>query len=697
MRMESKAYVEREEWWGQLELIIQSAVSEDGKIHQICKLADSYYDQQDWDIALKILLKTFEMDAIYAMVIFRIGLVCERKKAYKQAIYWYESMLKVDKRVYKVPQGEEHFWSCRPLIQLSVCYYQIGDIDKSYNYHVKSKRLSPNDEFIRQNTAFFKSIGLGLFEKDIKDIQEVRTLLESSNPQTVLEVSNEEREYGDLIRGALLADEGFKLKRLDKVCLEGKKMQPEEDLYNRIYSKEILEQITDLPQYDMVVLPNVLNHLEDKKIEVFISKLLRKVNQSLLIIEPLTTNGIRRFHPTYFKDYDFSYVRAEYEDETIQCFNIFPTSIKQLKIMPPHLEIKDDKSSLKIGYLIPNGGLTGGTKCLLEQARQLQHKGYEISFYKYGNKAEPVMPNWCDLVEKRDFEKAVILEGDERLEDYTKDIDILVVGWMLLLPYTYNVHKPIILWEQGSCEIYGDYTGLITSQNSYKKQLEGLYQIPDYLFSVAPIVAHILARKYGRDSYVLTTGIDTEFYKPLTNKIHGKTILLVGNPYLSFKGFNFAMDVLEALWEKRKDFNVKWVCQGRPRIKESSFPIEYRVAPPQDVLVKYYQESDMFMSTSLYESFPMPPMEAMACGLPVVATNCGGIMSYAKSGDNCFIVEQEDKVKFIEHLEFLLDHVEARMKMGEKGRQTAMYYTYAKVVEQAENYILDVYESYKSL
>lgn len=689
--MDTKTYVEQEKWQDEIYSIISMEISEEEVIWQICKLADTYYDQEEWTIASKILLKAFEYPNIYIEVIFRLGLIYERLGNYQEAIYWYESIVKGDKRSYKIKAEEELFWEFRPLIQLSVCYYQIGDMNKSYHYNERAKDIYPDNEFVKQNIVYFKSIGLGNEEIDIKNIQEIKKLLQESNPQTVLEISSEREGYGRLIRQTLMGDDSFRLRRLDKIHLTNKEAQVEAALYHHIYEEEILERIVDLPQYDMIIIPYMIRDLEDDHIRLLINKLLPHVNQSILIIEPLIKDSVRRFHPTYFRDYDFSYAKSIYEEEVIQFYNIFPNHKQPVEAIQYPAGNKDEKQKLKIGYIIPNGGLTGGTKCLLEQARQLQHKGHQVYFYKYGDKTEAAMPAWCDLVEKRDFEQAIVLETYEKLEDYTQDMDVIVVGWMLLLPYTININKPIILWEQGSCEIYGDYTGLIAHNNSYKKQLEAVYRLPGYLFSVAPIVAHILSKKYGRSSYILTTGIDTEFYKPLKNKTHGKTILLVGNPYLSFKGFDLAIKILEKLWEKRQDFNVKWVCQGQPNIKDLSFPIEYRVAPPQDVLVRYYQEADLFMSTSLYESFPMPPMEAMACGLPVVATDCGGVMSYARPLENCFIVDQEDVEKFVGHLEYLLDNVEARIEMGEKGRQTAMQYTYSKIVEQAESYILDVF------
>lgn len=55
-------------------------------------------------------------------------------------------------------------------------------------------------------------------------------------------------------------------------------------------------------------------------------------------------------------------------------------------------------------------------------------------------------------------------------------------------------------------------------------------------------------------------------------------------------------------------------------------------------LIKYYQEADVFIYPSKYESFGQPILEAMASGLPVICTNVGIVKDIIKNGENGFIV-----------------------------------------------------------
>jgi glycosyltransferase involved in cell wall biosynthesis len=74
---------------------------------------------------------------------------------------------------------------------------------------------------------------------------------------------------------------------------------------------------------------------------------------------------------------------------------------------------------------------------------------------------------------------------------------------------------------------------------------------------------------------------------------------------------------------------------------------------------------------SLDEGLPTVILEAMACGVPVVATDCGGVSEALTDGVEGFVVPPRDSEALKRALERLWREPELRTRMGEAGRRTA--------------------------
>uniref|UniRef100_A0A7V4DFR2 Glycosyltransferase n=1 Tax=Candidatus Caldatribacterium californiense TaxID=1454726 RepID=A0A7V4DFR2_9BACT len=93
---------------------------------------------------------------------------------------------------------------------------------------------------------------------------------------------------------------------------------------------------------------------------------------------------------------------------------------------------------------------------------------------------------------------------------------------------------------------------------------------------------------------------------------------------------------------------------------------------------RHYREATVFLFTSWYEGFGLPPLEAMASGTAVVATDCGGIRTYAQEGYNVLLAEPGDVDSLAYALVFLLQNEEARKILEERGRATALEFSLEK-------------------
>ena len=86
--------------------------------------------------------------------------------------------------------------------------------------------------------------------------------------------------------------------------------------------------------------------------------------------------------------------------------------------------------------------------------------------------------------------------------------------------------------------------------------------------------------------------------------------------------------------------------------------ISFVGAVPHEDLPMYYNAADVCVVPSYYESFGLVAVEAMACGVPVVASRVGGLTSTVSDGETGYLIPWRCPEPFAERLELLLDNDE---------------------------------------
>ncbi len=334
---------------------------------------------------------------------------------------------------------------------------------------------------------------------------------------------------------------------------------------------------------------------------------------------------------------------------------------------------------------------------LLENMRMMKSLGHRVYAFLKGAENEEIIPNWYNDVE---IDKKVIVPFGQPFSSYIEECDVIIAGWMSQIEeaVSTNTKVPIVYWEQGSEWLFGDYNDLLSSSR-IRIHMKKCFSFPVSIVSCSPTVAEILSVRYGRKSFVIPNGIDTDFYYPSTKsdmKDDGETnILLVGNPQLRFKGFDVALNALQIVYEKGYKFKVNWVCQVLPNIKGVTYPINYIQMPTQEKLAEIYRNSDIFIFSSWYEGFGMPPLEALASGVPVISTKCGGIESFIKPGFNGLLVEPGDIDSLAYGIIELISNRKLRKLLSERGRQTALDFDAKIIAKKWEEYLYNIVEANK--
>ena len=150
-----------------------------------------------------------------------------------------------------------------------------------------------------------------------------------------------------------------------------------------------------------------------------------------------------------------------------------------------------------------------------------------------------------------------------------------------------------------------------------------------------------------------------------------------------FRAFNF-------MTSQRKMKQVLILCGNRGWFWKNTMKIAQSLALGdrlrfletviQDDLPALYEMADLFVLPSIYESFSLAPLEAMACGTPVVASTAGACPEIL--GDAAILVDPYSAEELADAMYAMLKSKDLRKEFIEKGFQKAAEYSWEKCVKK---------------
>jgi phosphatidylinositol alpha-mannosyltransferase len=199
---------------------------------------------------------------------------------------------------------------------------------------------------------------------------------------------------------------------------------------------------------------------------------------------------------------------------------------------------------------------------------------------------------------------------------------------------------------------------------------------------------------------VIPNGIDVNVFKPGLSPIRhlrdeSVNILFVGR-LEKRKGLGDLLRGYEFMRERVPQSRLIIVGDGPLRGKVESYISRHRVANvvmagyvPDSVKPRYYNSADIFCAPATgAESFGIVLLEAMASGLPVVATEVPGYMSVLEPGHDSLTVRPKGWAELGSALIILARDAELRRRMGAYGHEKARRYAWDAVASQ----VIEVYE-----
>jgi D-inositol-3-phosphate glycosyltransferase len=227
----------------------------------------------------------------------------------------------------------------------------------------------------------------------------------------------------------------------------------------------------------------------------------------------------------------------------------------------------------------------------------------------------------------------------------------------------------------------------------------------DRIVAATTVERNHLVQHYGADPAriaVIPCGVDTNLFMPGDQAAARAALGLDDRPRLLYagrlapiKGLETLLDAMARLRAAGTSVHLSIVGgdadeplnghEGELRARLARLDLGGTVtfvgAQPQERLRAWYVAADATVLPSHYESFGMVALEAMACGIPVVASRVGGLQTTVRDGVTGLLVRESDPVALAGALDRLLGDPDLRFRLGREGVQWAARHRWPCIAE----------------
>ena len=173
---------------------------------------------------------------------------------------------------------------------------------------------------------------------------------------------------------------------------------------------------------------------------------------------------------------------------------------------------------------------------------------------------------------------------------------------------------------------------------------------------------------------VINTDVFRPLNKPKDEKIFNILCAVKTDESIPYNGMNYLWETLEKITELFKtdkyDKELKITVFGTDKITNNiNLPIEnVGYIRSDEELCKLYGKADVFLITSLEDSFNQTAAECMACGTPIVAFDNGGIADIVDHKENGYLAQLEETDDLVDGLMWILDKLQRESEINTRNR-----------------------------
>ncbi len=363
--------------------------------------------------------------------------------------------------------------------------------------------------------------------------------------------------------------------------------------------------------------------------------------------------------------------RAEYLD-------ILDIVATEAPLLPPRTRSsrRAGEHPMHIVYLVPITGPGGGARVLFEHANHLVALGDQVTVVSHFGR-----PDWMEL--RADFTEVPL--GRRLAESIPADCDLVVAGfWDQVLAARRVAVAPVVHFEQGPHHLFEeiDVQQLVAVAHSVRAA--------DATIAVGIGGAEALEDRYGVAARLVPNAVDITRFAPDGPAGPRHSVLFVGPDGSPFKGIDLARTIAARLAESHPHVDVVWVTPRPPVDGDFGRVV---VGPSQGELATLYREALVYVCSSRFETWGLPALEAMASGTPVVSTAHGGIITFARDGENALLAPIGDADALLAATRRVLDNPVLAQRLSVAGLETARATTWPEVLHEVRSFYVETLAS----
>lgn len=175
-------------------------------------------------------------------------------------------------------------------------------------------------------------------------------------------------------------------------------------------------------------------------------------------------------------------------------------------------------------------------------------------------------------------------------------------------------------------------------------------------------------------SYIIQNRVNLELFSPpkIEYTLKKEIILISVGSFVELKGHFLLIDLVKKL--NLDGENIKLILIGGGKLKEKyiletkgSTKFKFFDKISQKEIVKFLKEADIYIHPSYSEAVPRAIIEAMAMGLPIIASNVGMTSGLIDNEKNGLLFSAGDKEELEQKVKMLIKNYELRKKLGQRA------------------------------